>query len=65
VGGTVSLFIETSVGAGLGETFGSGTPVTASSLLDSRILLPLVGFTVLTILPLIVKTVRARLRRDN
>jgi uncharacterized membrane protein YdjX (TVP38/TMEM64 family) len=65
LGGTVSLFIETSVGAGLGETFGSGTPVTASGLLDSRILLPLAGFTVLTILPLVVKTVRARLRRDN
>ena len=65
LGGTVSLFIESSVGAGLGETFASGAPVTASSFLDSRILLPLAGFTLLTILPLVVKSLRARLRRGN
>ncbi|HXP02210.1 MAG TPA: VTT domain-containing protein [Luteibacter sp.] len=65
LGGTVSLFIESSVGAGLGETFASGTGVTAASFLDSRILLPLGAFTLLTILPLIVKTVRSRFHRHD
>lgn len=65
LGGTVSLFVECSVGAGLGETFSRGGPVTAASFLDSRILLPLGAFTLLTILPLIVKNLWSRLRRDN
>lgn len=65
LGGTVSLFIESSVGAGLGETFANGTRVTAASFLDGRILLPLGAFTLLTILPLIVNTVRSRLHRDD
>lgn len=65
LGGTVSLFVESSVGVGLGETFGSGTPVTAASFLDSRILLPLGVFTLLTILPVVVKNLWSRLRRDD
>lgn len=65
LGGTVSLFVESSVGAGLGETFGSGAPVTAASFLNTRIMLPLAAFTLLTILPLLVKTVRTRLGRKG
>jgi uncharacterized membrane protein YdjX (TVP38/TMEM64 family) len=65
LGGTVSLFVESSVGAGLAETFASGAPVTAASFLNSRILLPLAAFTLLTILPLFVKTIRIRLGRKG
>lgn len=65
LGGTVSLFVESSVGAGLGETLGSGGPVTAASFLDNRILLPLGAFTLLTILPLVVKNLWSRLRRED
>ena len=65
LGGTVSLFVESSVGAGLGETLGSGEPVTAASLMDGRILIPLAAFAILTILPLAVRTLLARLRRGS
>lgn len=63
LGGTVSLFVESSVGAGLGETLGSGEPMDAATLLDARILLPLAAFAVLTILPLAARALLARLRR--
>jgi uncharacterized membrane protein YdjX (TVP38/TMEM64 family) len=65
LGGTVSLFVESSVGAGLGETFASGRPVSAAGLLDHRILLPLAAFAVLIILPLAVRTLTGRLRRRD
>ncbi|SEM84070.1 Uncharacterized membrane protein YdjX, TVP38/TMEM64 family, SNARE-associated domain [Luteibacter sp. UNCMF331Sha3.1] len=60
LGGTVSLFVESSVGAGLGATFGGDEPVSAARFLDGRILWPLCAFAVLTLLPLAVKTLRAR-----
>jgi len=63
LGGTVSLFVESSVGAGVGQTFAAGQPVSAAGLLDRRILLPLAAFAVLTVLPLAVRTLAARLRR--
>ncbi|HEY4292245.1 TVP38/TMEM64 family protein [Luteibacter sp.] len=63
LGGTVSLFVETSVGAGLGETLGSGGQVNATSLLDGRILVPLAAFAILTILPLAARTLFTRVRR--
>jgi hypothetical protein len=53
------------VGAGLGDTFGGSTPFTAASLLDSRILLPLGAFAVLTVLPLVVKSIRTRRGRHD
>lgn len=62
LGGTVSLVVESSVGAGLASTLGDGAPFTASSLLDSRILLPLCAFSVLSLLPLVVRSVRRRVR---
>lgn len=63
LGGTVSLFVESSVGAGLGETLASGHPMDATSLLDGRILIPLAAFAVLTVLPLAARTLLGRLRR--
>lgn len=65
LGGTVSLVVESAVGAGLGDTFGGSTPFTAASLLDSRILLPLGAFAVLTVLPLVVKSIRTRRGRHD
>jgi len=65
LGGTVSLFVESSVGAGLAATLASDGPVTAGRFLDGRILLPLGAFAVLTILPLAIRTIRSRLRRDD
>jgi hypothetical protein len=65
LGGTVSLVVESAVGAGLGDTLGGNTPFTAASLLDSRILLPLGAFAVLSILPLAVKSIRTRRRRRD
>ena len=63
LGGTVSLVIESSVGAGLGSTLGSGAPFTAASLLDARLLLPLCAFFVVSLLPLAVRTLRRRAHR--
>jgi uncharacterized membrane protein YdjX (TVP38/TMEM64 family) len=65
LGGTVSLFVESSVGAGLGETLGSGEPVSAASLLHGRILIPLAAFAILTVLPLAARTLFVRLRRER
>ncbi|MET0256620.1 MAG: VTT domain-containing protein [Luteibacter sp.] len=64
LGGTLSLIVESSVGAGLAATLGSGAPFTATSLLDGRILLPLCAFSVLSLLPLAVRSLRRRARRD-
>jgi uncharacterized membrane protein YdjX (TVP38/TMEM64 family) len=64
LGGTLSLVVESSVGAGLGATLASGTPLTATSLLDSRILLPLCAFSALSLLPLAIRSLRGRARRD-
>jgi uncharacterized membrane protein YdjX (TVP38/TMEM64 family) len=65
LGGTVSLVVESAVGAGLGDTFGGSTPFTAASLLDGRILLPLAAFAALSVLPLLIKRVRDRRRRRD
>ncbi|NID17122.1 TVP38/TMEM64 family protein [Luteibacter yeojuensis] len=65
LGGTVSLFVESSVGAGLGETLGDGKAVSAANLLDGRILVPLAAFAILTILPLAARTLVTRLRRPR
>lgn len=64
LGGTVSLVVESSVGAGLASTLASGAPFTATSLLDDRILLPLCAFSALSLLPLVVRSLRRRVRRD-
>jgi uncharacterized membrane protein YdjX (TVP38/TMEM64 family) len=63
LGGTVSLVVESAVGAGLGDTVGGSTPFTAASLLDGRILLPLAAFAVLSVLPLVIKRFGDRRRR--
>lgn len=65
LGGTVSLFVESSVGAGIAQTFASGQPVTAGHLLEGRILVPLCAFALLTLLPLVVRTLLGRLRRTD
>ncbi|SFW57143.1 MULTISPECIES: TVP38/TMEM64 family protein [Luteibacter] len=65
LGGTVSLCVESAVGAGLGATIASGTPVSAGGLMNQRLLIPLAAFAVLTLLPLAIRTIRARLRRGR
>lgn len=63
LGGTLSLAVETSIGAGLGDTLGAGQPLTTATLLDPRLLWPLCGFAFLSLLPLAVKTFRSRRAR--
>jgi uncharacterized membrane protein YdjX (TVP38/TMEM64 family) len=65
LGGTASLVVESAVGAGLGDTLGNHAPFTATTLLDGRILIPLVAFAALSVLPLLVKRVRDRRRRRD
>lgn len=60
LGGTVSLVIESAIGAGLGSTLGGAAPFNP---LDVRILLPLCAFVVVSLIPLVVRSVRARRRR--
>lgn len=60
LGGTVSLVIESAIGAGLGSTLGGDAPF---SLLDTRILLPLCAFAVVSLLPLVGRALWARRRR--
>ncbi|SDF94419.1 MULTISPECIES: VTT domain-containing protein [Rhodanobacteraceae] len=61
LGGTVSLVIESAIGAGLASTLGGDAPF---SLIDPRILVPLCAFLVVSLLPLAARSVRTRLRRD-
>jgi uncharacterized membrane protein YdjX (TVP38/TMEM64 family) len=56
-GGTVSVAIESAIGAGLAHTIGKG-PVTASSLANARLLVPLGLFVVIALLPTVVKAIR-------
>lgn len=65
LGGTVSLVVESAVGAGLGDTVGGSAAFTARSLLDGRILLPLAAFAALSVLPLLIKRIGDRRRRRD
>lgn len=64
LGGTVSLVIESYVGAGLGSALAAGEPLGAATLLDPRLWLPLCAFAIVSVLPLIVRSARARRGRD-
>jgi hypothetical protein len=65
LGGTASLVVESAVGAGLGDTVGGNAPFTAATLLDGRILLPLLAFAALSVLPLAIKRLGDRRRRRD
>ena len=60
LGGTVSIAVESAVGAGVADTLGNGTRLTSSALLNARLLLPLAAFAILALLPVVVRAVRAR-----
>jgi uncharacterized membrane protein YdjX (TVP38/TMEM64 family) len=60
LGGTVSLVIESAIGAGLASTLGGQAPF---SLLDARLFLPLCAFVIVSLLPLAVRAFRARRQR--
>jgi len=59
VGGTLSIAVESAIGAGLADTLGQG-PLTASNLANARLLVPLALFVVIAALPPAVKAWRHR-----
>ncbi|QDE40776.1 TVP38/TMEM64 family protein [Luteibacter pinisoli] len=59
VGGTVSIAVESAIGAGLGDTLGRG-PMTAASLANARLLVPLALFLVIAAAPPLLKAWRER-----
>ncbi|QWT20317.1 VTT domain-containing protein [Bacillus sp. NP157] len=61
VGGTLSLAIESAIGAGLADTLGRG-PLTAASLVNGRLLVPLALFVVVAAVPPLVQAWRERRR---
>jgi len=61
LGGTVSIAVESAIGAGLADTLGQG-PVTASTLANARLLVPLAVFVVIATLPSLVKAWQDRHR---
>ena len=60
IGVIPSSFIYASIGSGLGEVFDTGRHTTLASLIKPEFLWPLVGLAVLSLLPAVVATVRAR-----
>lgn len=54
VGGTVSIAVESAIGAGLADTLGQG-PVTASTLANARLLVPLGLFVLILALPALLR----------
>jgi uncharacterized membrane protein YdjX (TVP38/TMEM64 family) len=61
VGGTVSIAVESAIGAGLADTLGQG-PVTASHLANARLLVPLALFLLISTLPALLKAWQGRRR---
>ncbi|MEP3346751.1 MAG: VTT domain-containing protein [Litoreibacter sp.] len=52
--------VLTSVGAGLGEVFASGETPNLGIIFEPHILLPILGLSVLALLPIIIKAVRGK-----
>lgn len=65
LGGTISIAIESAVGAGVAHTLGNGEPLTSATLLNARLLVPLAAFLVLALLPVVVKAWRSRMHRGT
>ena len=61
VGGTVSIAVESAIGAGLADTLGQG-PVTAATLANVRLLVPLAVFVLIAAVPPAVKAWQDRRR---
>lgn len=61
VGGTVSIAVESAIGAGLADTLGQG-PVTAATLANVRLLVPLAVFVLIAAVPPAVKAWQDRHR---
>ncbi|MGF6494446.1 putative membrane protein YdjX (TVP38/TMEM64 family) [Luteibacter sp. 621] len=61
LGGTVSIAVESAIGAGLADTLGQG-PVTAATLANARLLVPLAVFVLIAALPPAVKAWQDRRR---
>ena len=53
-------FVFTSVGAGLGEVFAKGETPNLGIIFEPHILLPILGLSVLALLPVIVKAVTGK-----
>jgi uncharacterized membrane protein YdjX (TVP38/TMEM64 family) len=54
IGVIPACFIYAGLGAGLGKAFASGEPVTLHSILTPHIVLPLLGLSVLSVLPAVI-----------
>lgn len=64
LGGTISIAVESAVGAGVAHTLDQGNGLTSAALLNARLLLPLAAFLLLALVPVVVRAVRSQQHRQ-